>query len=319
MFRYYPIFYLNTFFERSKFDCGDVRLCGSIKYYSKKNKDKSKFQERSRILQILRVTIDWNHNGNIADDTTKNGALAFSSGSGVTGSPVTVTIPVGVPHSISPNYKTRLVVSDAPVSFADFGNIFANGEIEDYQAPAVILPIYYGTTTATVKGCSVLISFETYAETPGGRYVIERSSNNIEWNTVTTIQSKGVSGVNQKYSYEDNMPYNGASFYRVREVTAAGINTVSSTMVVTVQCYQPKIRVFPNPTTGNVYVTLPNQYQGAGIELFNKLGQVVISINSRPGNSGNVVLNTTGLPRGIYVLQIKTPAQKTYTERITVL
>ncbi|SMD18546.1 immunoglobulin domain-containing protein, partial [Pedobacter nyackensis] len=75
---------------------------------------------------------DWNNNGNFADDVDGNGNPAFYNGSAIAGTsvPITVLQPAGAAML----YKTRLVVTDIPVVFTAFDDIFANGEVEDYNS-----------------------------------------------------------------------------------------------------------------------------------------------------------------------------------------
>jgi gliding motility-associated-like protein len=70
------------------------------------------------------VWIDWNNNGNFADDA------AFYSGNELAG--ISVPISIVQPAGAAVKYKTRLIVADVPLVFSSFDDIFENGEIEDY-------------------------------------------------------------------------------------------------------------------------------------------------------------------------------------------
>ena len=64
---------------------------------------------------------------------------------------------------------------------------------------------------------------------------------------------------------------------------------------------QSKARVYPNPTSGKLQITLPSFYENVEAQLFNNLGQVVEAINL--GNGSEFEVNT-GLTAGIYRLRL---------------
>ena len=129
---------------------------------------------------------DWNNNGNFSDDVDGNGASAFYSGSGVTASPVTVPVSVIPPVGATGQYTTRLIVSDKPVVFTAFDNIFDNGEVEDsilvqYSLSGTVFDDANGLTNSTVNG--------TGTNAGGLTAILVNSAGNVAANT--TVAANG--------------------------------------------------------------------------------------------------------------------------------
>ncbi|MFO7658914.1 MAG: T9SS type A sorting domain-containing protein [Bacteroidales bacterium] len=62
-----------------------------------------------------------------------------------------------------------------------------------------------------------------------------------------------------------------------------------------------KLLVYPNPTTGNVFLRLPEYTENIAIRVFDVTGQLVMDIENMP----NGELDLSGLPKGIYVLMFR--------------
>ncbi len=63
----------------------------------------------------------------------------------------------------------------------------------------------------------------------------------------------------------------------------------------------PNISVYPNPTTGNVYLTIDEKHLGSDFHIYNALGAIVASGTAV---SQQTVIETNKLDEGIYLLQL---------------
>jgi WD40 repeat protein len=69
--------------------------------------------------------------------------------------------------------------------------------------------------------------------------------------------------------------------------------------------------LFPNPTSGTLYVTLP--WQSEQINIYDLQGRNVLS--SYPGAAKELVINLGALPEGLYILQAISPTGAQWSER----
>jgi Zn-dependent metalloprotease len=107
-------------------------------------------------------------------------------------------------------------------------------------------------------------------------------------------QSVGVGSYTLVYSYTDADNCTG---------TASGIVFVDNCLGLQTPDAAMGISVYPNPATNFVTVELSGNLQNAELNLTDMLGQLVYTVNT---DQSKVNINTAALPRGIYLLQVKT-------------
>ncbi len=74
------------------------------------------------------------------------------------------------------------------------------------------------------------------------------------------------------------------------------------------------VRVFPNPTHGDVYVEGKALHQ---VQLFSIAGKL-INVETEQQANGRLKLATHALPKGLYFVKITEKSGKEYTERLMV-
>jgi hypothetical protein len=60
---------------------------------------------------------------------------------------------------------------------------------------------------------------------------------------------------------------------------------------------------YPNPSSGNINISLSAELNDVSIELLNMAGQILYNVNAL---SHDFILKTSGIPPGIYLLRIST-------------
>lgn len=84
-----------------------------------------------------------------------------------------------------------------------------------------------------------------------------------------------------------------------------------------VAAQDPRFSMSPNPAHNQVTISLSgNQTQSLNIELFTVLGQRVYSQQAMP-EQGSVMLNTSGLPEGVYLVKVSSAGQ-TFVKRLKI-
>jgi len=81
------------------------------------------------------------------------------------------------------------------------------------------------------------------------------------------------------------------------------------------------VAIYPNPiTSSNVTIEILEDWTGADVSIFDMVGRPVFAgkIASSDGTDGRNTLNVGGLGNGIYILQVKSTADKSYVGKIIV-
>jgi hypothetical protein len=177
------------------------------------------------------------------------------------------------------------------------------------QAP---LPVTFTSVKAFELNNIISIEWKVENELNIEKYEVERSSNGTDFINVNSIAASGINSVRNSYSWIDNNPLNGNSFYRIKSIDRDGSKKTSNIMkVAAAKMHDASITIYPNPIQGNlINLQFKNQLAGTYyLRLINNNGQVVYSgsllINS--SNISQTVITNRQLAYGIYQLEIKAP------------
>lgn len=163
----------------------------------------------------------------------------------------------------------------------------------------------------------VMLSWSTASEKNHDHFVIERSSDGIDWSVITQVKGEGNSSSVKNYSFSDRPETAGIVYYRLGHADLDGRKEIFK--VITADC-TPKtetMRVFPNPAAHELGIELNlSQNYGKGIvKLIDDLGRECIQykvILIKGINAYKIPLNV--LPGSYSVLfyseQLSLPAQR---------
>ncbi|MCC6722487.1 MAG: T9SS type A sorting domain-containing protein [Bacteroidia bacterium] len=171
---------------------------------------------------------------------------------------------------------------------------------------AKVLPVtllYFKANKTNSK--SVSMKWATTAEINNDFFSIERSTNGKDWTVISTIKGAGNSSQIINYSYTDNNPLNGTSYYRLKQTDYNGeYEYFQSRAVIMDARGKLNLDIFPNPAKENTTIKLTTLSESkAVVKLINTNGQIVINETELSGNS--IQIETTTLPKGLYIVEIK--------------
>jgi len=161
--------------------------------------------------------------------------------------------------------------------------------------PLIPLPVTLLSFDArSLSNKSVELSWATASESNSDHFEIQHSPDGQGWTTIGQTASAGNSDATQRYSYIDDAPYSGTTYYRLRQVDRDGNSTFSK--ILTTHTDQGlTVRVYPNPTASYVIVEGATQ---PGM-VFNTAGQrMTVRVNTE--SPTKYMLDLSPLPRGTY-------------------
>jgi hypothetical protein len=229
------------------------------------------------------------------------------------GSSVTVT-------NLAPNtmYRAMVMAFNGTHPFQEYNaglNAGFGNNVSNFTTLLYPLPVHFGNVDAKSRNCNVDISFETLSETGNNYFVIERSPDASDWNTLAILQSRGNSGSAVTYTYTDLLPLKGKNYYRIKQVDRDNQYTYTKTVFVQNDCNANPFEVYPNPATGHFQVILPGDDHKASILLYDMAGRPVSRRVTANGN--NRTVNVTDMPTGNYLLKVISQG-KVFTHLITI-
>jgi len=156
------------------------------------------------------------------------------------------------------------------------------------------LPIELVSFNAKLNTDIVNLDWTTASEINNDYFTIEKSKDGIIWEIVSKQNGAGNSNTIINYADVDNNPYEGISFYRLKQTDFNG-KYVYSNLVSINNSNKIPVTAYPNPVKD--ILTLSNLNTNDIIKIYNASGQIVFSGNSK-------TINSTNWSNGIYEIVI---------------
>jgi len=178
---------------------------------------------------------------------------------------------------------------------------------------STILPVVFQSFTATDRDGQAYLQWQTSLEENSKEFIIERSTDGINYSEIGSVAAAGTSHTLRTYSFTDATPAPGANYYRVKEQDLDSKLTYSN------------IRALHFSATGATRVAWTSAASGqAEITLLpgtNEFYQV-IDLNGRKLQQGRLngggKLYLSGMAGGIYIVNITTQSGDQINTRIMV-
>ncbi len=119
-----------------------------------------------------------------------------------------------------------------------------------YNQLVQALPVTLLYFTARQTGNQVALHWATASETDNDYFSIEKSRDGQQFNQAGRVAGAGTSLAKLTYGFNDDFPFGGASYYRLKQVDLNGMFTYSKTVKVSSDITSA-LRVYPNPLTEN--------------------------------------------------------------------
>ena len=163
-----------------------------------------------------------------------------------------------------------------------------------------ILPVELAEFSVQEDQGNALLAWTTTAEMNNHYFLVNRSEDGEQFETVGRVEGAGNSEGLNHYTFTDNDPREGLSFYQLAQVDYNGTTAFSQVLTFS-NSASNRIKVYPNPTTGSFSIILPEVAQ-AFVTLRNAVGQTVLLEEFENGK--DLELNLEG-PAGIYFLTVE--------------
>lgn len=228
--------------------------------------------------------------GTIADITH----LRLSTASGV----------VGTPGTNSGTTANPLVERTA----LSIANLNANQfHVASVNAALSPLPIELTRFAAIEESGRVRLEWTTASELNNDFFTVERTTDAEHFEAVLSMAGKGTTTETTNYFTYDDFPFEGTSYYRLRQTDFDGTQSFSPLEKVVVRKLAG-VQIYPNPVQDDVAI-LRLSGQGSGtmlsIRITDVVGRQVLSVIRTTDSAGNFeeALDTSKLAPGVYLVE----------------
>jgi hypothetical protein len=221
----------------------------------------------------------------VDDDEDFSDASVFSSTNGLTFTEGSIIVSgVGVTHI--PANSTRY---------------FTIGSV-DSGTP---LPIELINFNAVINDGAAHLNWQTSMELSNDFFTVERSLDLTSFEAVAQIPGAGNSNKLLNYFYTDENPYQGVSYYRLKQTDYNGDYEYSQIRSVTNSSSSRNLKVYPNPSTGLITIEGLKEIHSS-LLVHNIFGENVSGLTKKTkANENQISLDLYGLKNGIYFLRVE--------------
>jgi Secretion system C-terminal sorting domain len=223
------------------------------------------------------------------------------------------TTALGNMFTVTKNYITSFTIRFGTNTI---GNSSANRQFSlfmkgfTYTNPTT-LPIKLKSFDASLKPDNkVELKWVTSAEINVSHFVIEKSSDGINYSDAGLVFAYGNSTEDKTYTFSDNLAntQDAIIYYRLRSVDIDGKNQFSGTRIIKIGKKSETnvtISAYPNPANNELRITLPSNWQSKRVvyELFSANGQTA-KRTENANSSQTETMNISNLAPGFYVVRV---------------
>ncbi len=164
---------------------------------------------------------------------------------------------------------------------------------------SIPLPVTLLDFTATLRENIVWLEWATASEINNDYFIIEKSKDLIVWHQVDSLQGGGNQNIRLEYSTVDNLPFNGTSYYRLKQVDFNGAYTHSEIRVID---FEGGFRIFPNPVKQQLTILSDEEEPIIGLEIYSTSGKLLREYQTL--NTRQLMVDVADLEVGILIMKI---------------
>jgi hypothetical protein len=162
-----------------------------------------------------------------------------------------------------------------------------------------VLPIELSSFSAVTNNMEATLAWTTASELNNDYFILEKSLDGVIFHPIATIEGSGTSNSNLEYSYVDQQPILGRSYYRISQVDYSGNITIHN--IIKLEYFDNDlIKLYPNPATEYLYTNIDLSKFSVAIQNSQGISQPGLAeiINGTPA------INLTHLDNGVYFLKL---------------
>ncbi len=173
------------------------------------------------------------------------------------------------------------------------------------------LPITLLSFDAVPHDKVVQTGWQTAQEINNDHFTVERSADGITYSAIGTVRGAGNSNSLRTYTFMDENPLQGISYYRLGQTDIDGKTTLSSIVAVDMNSSplpgSSGFTLYPNPAQDKVSINLINTSHGAIINIYNTMGEVVYTKACTATDAGSQLITIPAgekLSSGVYTVSV---------------
>lgn len=183
-------------------------------------------------------------------------------------------------------------------------NAVGCNSVPQVEAACLAAPVELTYFRGKYENESVVLSWQTASEKDNDYFIVEGSTNGHTFEYLGQVKGNGSTTAVSNYQYFRHKPTEGRHYFRLKQVDFDGHFEYSGLVTVLVESKR-NFEIFPNPTTGPVWVK-GNSEEARRAIVTDFTGRIILEKDLTESS----LIDLFGHPKGIYTLEITTGNQK---------
>ena len=170
------------------------------------------------------------------------------------------------------------------------------------------LPVNLISFTGSLENNNSLLKWATASEQESKYFILERSSNAIDFLPVASIIASGNTNNRTDYSYTDpDVVSLGAEklYYKLKMVDKDGKFTYSNVIVITINYLQTKFTVVPNPVKNIITIFSSKMANNVKVSLLDISGKLLYKSMKDFSRGEEMQIDVTNFSKGAYIVSLQ--------------
>lgn len=165
--------------------------------------------------------------------------------------------------------------------------------------PNSILPVEWLSFDVKNKNNTAKINWSTASEKNNDYFTVEKSIDGKQWVSLAKIDGAGNTNSTSSYTWIDNNPSIGTSYYRIKQTDFDGQTDYSSIESFILE--GSEIKLYPNPATNVINIKSSNKINDDSVLILNSFGQ---DVSNKLNRISTNQIDVSSLPAGFYSIII---------------
>ncbi|MEO1262952.1 MAG: T9SS type A sorting domain-containing protein [Bacteroidota bacterium] len=207
---------------------------------------------------------------------------------------------------------TRLVPDDVspPTAVGDMSAIQCGQAVENLHSSE--LSVWLTGFTVIKQGQNIKLSWVTSFELDNEGFGVERSIDILNWQKIGFVEGREFTIDTQHYSFIDESPISGLSYYRLKQTDSEGVANYSKIVAILTNKNSIGFTLTPNPKPSGAAILIESYHSGRGeLVIYSLKGRCIRK--ERFFMDGFLIrtsLDLSDLHTGIYLLEIREGTQR---------
>jgi hypothetical protein len=207
------------------------------------------------------------------------------------------------------HYNATIGTTPNSINYAQWTGIpgFSGGSGAVIIVPDVLLAGNWKYFTGETDGRVNYLHWATAQEENTAYFEVQRSQNAVDFHAIGRVAANGFSSEESLYNFNDNTPFTGVNYYRLRLVDNDGTEDLSNIVALNIDKDGKGYVFFPNPTENTVnYQFNSSVSDKVMLEVIDVLGRSLQQVEMPVQVGFNQLnINLGDYPNGTYIIRAK--------------